>query len=512
MFRKSTTRPLRQSLLRMESLEEKTMMTAASLLTYAAPAGQFAPQSAGQASPSANWFTPSQIKQAYNADSLAFQGAGQTIAVILAFDVFDHFTNNDLSKPLPSLQSDINTFDQFYGLPGVTINVVNQIPGVTPPLAPISPGMTYAIWDIEAALDVEWAHAMAPLAKIDLFQAASSSRQDLFSTVDAARNTPGVSVVSMSWEMATTLANGTRGSSEGASDVADNSHFMTPSGHAGITFVASSGDYGYGASYPSSSPNVVGVGATSLTLSGGKYGSETAWNWTADANGQIWATGGGVSDFQAQPSFMKPFMNSIKRTTPDVAFDGDINTPAAVFSSSVGGWTTGAGTSLAAPCWAGLIADANSGRASHGLPTLTNTLADIYAMNANSFHDITSGNNHGAQALHGYDMLTGRGTPFADKVVANLISAEPKLGFVFQNPSIQATVVGANNSATRPVTGASANSIAIPMLAIATTGSSCSSPTNPFVAVDAALADWAGEEPALTFSETPLVRRQAVRR
>lgn len=82
-------------------------------------------------------------------------------------------------------------------------------------------------------MDIEWAHAIAPKATIVLFEAKSDSDADLYAAVDAARNYPGVSVVSMSW-----------GSDETAADAANDVHFTTPAGHPGVSFVASSGDNG----------------------------------------------------------------------------------------------------------------------------------------------------------------------------------------------------------------------------------------------------------------------------
>src|SRR5262249_29610567 len=117
-------------------------------------------------------------------------------------------------------------------------------------------------WELEEALDVEWAHAIAPQANIVLVEAKSAS--DLYAGVDYARGRLGVSVVSMSF-----------GESEWSGDSSLNSHFLTPSGHSGVTFVASSGDDGV-VEYPATSPNVVAVGGTNLSLdSANNYSSET---------------------------------------------------------------------------------------------------------------------------------------------------------------------------------------------------------------------------------------------
>ena len=82
-------------------------------------------------------------------------------------------------------------------------------------------------------MDVEWAHAIAPTAKILLVEARSSSLGDLLSAVSYASGRSDVVAVSMSW-----------GAAEFSSETAYDSYFTTPSGHTGVTFVASSGDSG----------------------------------------------------------------------------------------------------------------------------------------------------------------------------------------------------------------------------------------------------------------------------
>ena len=142
-------------------------------------------------------------------------------------------------------------------------------------------------WEAEEAMDVEWAHAIAPGANIILVEANSGSTSDLMAAVNTARNIPGVSVVSMSW-----------GGNELTFNYFTNynSYFTTPAGHIGITFLAATGDSGSPASYPAFSPNVLAVGGTTLTLnSDGSYNSETGWD----------GSGGGISQIESQPSYQR---------------------------------------------------------------------------------------------------------------------------------------------------------------------------------------------------------------
>jgi subtilase family serine protease len=344
-------------------------------------------------------FTPAQIRHAYGFDQVSLgnghvraDGSGQTIAIVDAF--------HD-----PNIRSDLHYFDWIFGLPdSPQFTQVDERGGSV--WAAQNPA-----WGLETALDVEWAHAIAPRANILLVEAASANWSDLLTAINYARYQPGVVVVSMSW-----------GSVEFSNETAFDAYFTTPAGHVGgsglaggITFVASSGDTGAGTSYPSSSPNVLSVGATSLTVGPwGNYISEKAWSYS----------GGGLSVFETKPSYQVGVAGT-RRGTPDVASDGDPYTGYYVYDTvpygGYSGWFQEAGTSAAAPEWAALIALADQGRALAGRGSLANAQSLIYSLPARDFHDITSGSN-GYSAGPGYDLVTGRGTPIAKLVVRDLIS------------------------------------------------------------------------------------------
>jgi subtilase family serine protease len=129
-------------------------------------------------------YTPAQIRHAYGFDQVWFNGVagdgtGQTIAIVDAYDD-------------PNVASDLHQFDAAFGLPDPSLTKVNEYGGFAPPAA-------NATWAVEIALDVEWAHAIAPGARILLVEANSNSNADLFAAVTYAAEQPGVSVVSMSW-------------------------------------------------------------------------------------------------------------------------------------------------------------------------------------------------------------------------------------------------------------------------------------------------------------------------
>jgi subtilase family serine protease len=344
-------------------------------------------------------FAPAQIRHAYGFDQITFgsqrtvgDGAGQTIAIIEAY--------HD-----PTIAADLHYFDRIFGLvdpPHFT--QVNQF-GTSLFTS------TDSFWSLETALDVEWAHAIAPRANLLLVEANTATLGDLLTAVNFARYQAGVVAVSMSW-----------GSSEFWWESSFDGYFTTPAGHAGgsglrggITFVASSGDAGAGTSYPAVSPNVLAVGGTSLRVGPwGNYGNESAW---ADS-------GGGISLFEPKPSYQANITPATKRSNPDVAFNSDPDTGYYVYDTvpyaGYAGWFQEGGTSVAAPIWAALIAIADQGRALNGTGSLANAPAAIYSLPAHDFHDITTGSN-GYAAGPGYDLATGRGTPYAKLVVQDLV-------------------------------------------------------------------------------------------
>ena len=157
----------------------------------------FIHQAAGASlsTPPTTAFTPSQIRHAYGFDLVTNQGAGQTIALVDAYD--DANAANDLavfSKQfnLPACTTASGCFRQLYSS--------GRKPAAN------------ANWAVEISLDIEWAHAIAPQAKILLVEAPSNNLSDLLSGVDfAVRN--GASVVSMSWTSSRTFQRAQSGQS-----------------------------------------------------------------------------------------------------------------------------------------------------------------------------------------------------------------------------------------------------------------------------------------------------------
>jgi hypothetical protein len=358
-------------------------------------------------------YSPAQVLTAYgfNQLGLAQPGLGQTIAVVDAFLA-------------PDIQSDVATFDARYGLPALDLTVVND--GAT------RPDPTGG-WDQETALDVEWAHAVAPFARIVLVEAADDGMDAagvpaaLVHAAGVAAGQPNVTVVSMSW-----------GTDEFPTETQYDDFFARP----GITFVAASGDNGTPPIWPAVSPGVVAVGGTLLQLDGsGNYISETGWGHGRNSP-FAGGSGGGFSQYEAEPAYQQgDYATSVSgrptsgiRMNPDVAYDASPSTGLAVYAGATGGWAVIGGTSAGTPQWAALVALADQVRATNNptLPPLSSdeTLATLYQAQAD-FHDVTAGNN-GEPAGVGYDFVTGLGTPKADQLVPALAAARSNQSFVVQ--------------------------------------------------------------------------------
>ncbi len=388
----------------------------------------------GSAAPTG--LSPNQVTTAYGVNQINFggvvgNGAGQTIAIIDA----------ELD---PNISSDLARFDSQFGLaapPSFSQYVQNGLYGNNPG------------WALETALDVEWAHAVAPAANIMLVE-SQPYLSDLFSAVTFASQQPGVSVVSMSW-----------GTNEFAGENAYDSTFTTPSGHAGVTFVASSGDSST-TSYPASSPNVLAVGGTTLNVtSNGQYLSETAWS----------GSGGGSSPYEAKPAWQTNGLTGSGRATPDIAFNADPATGVSVFDSvrygGQSGWFTVGGTSVGAPSWAGLIAITDQGLAINGAGSLASAQSSLYQLPSSDFNAITSGSNAYNTAGPGYNLVTGLGTPKANLLVPGLVTLNsasqkaPLLPPVQHGPNVTApgghlllVTSGSTNSGTETGAGTGSSS------------------------------------------------------
>ncbi|HEV6967899.1 S53 family peptidase [Roseateles sp.] len=376
---------------------------------------------AGEASPLATTttvttYTPAQIRAAYALPTLpasttgltaaqaAQLGAGQTIYLVNA-------------RHDPNVAAELAAFNAKFGLPGCSSRTLSA--GTALPLAAAtatgcelvvayssganltSTEPTYhSGWATEIALDVQWAHATAPLARLVLIEAPDAGVSSLSNAI-ALANRMGPGVVSMSFA---------------AAEGGWMSSYDNVFGAAGMSYVAATGDNGAGVSWPSVSTRVLAVGGTTLSYGGSSARSETTWS----------GTGGGVSAYAALPSYQGGSIAGYAgRAVADVAFNADPNTGQYVAlvapDTTATRWVSAGGTSMATPQWAGLVAVASAMRAAGGKAALGQPNAVLYqqigavpTQYAAAFKDVASGSNGSCStcaAKTGYDTPTGWGTP-----------------------------------------------------------------------------------------------------
>ena len=395
-------------------------------------------------------YSPAQIRAAYGFPALpantatltaaqaAQLGAGQTIYVVGA-------------RHNPNTAAELAAFNQKFGLPACTTKAIS--PTAALPLAPANPkacelSVVYATpngtmssaapaydsgWATELALDVQWTHATAPLARIVLVEAPDPSLNSLVGAIRLA-NAMGPGIVSMSF-----------GALEGNWTASVDSAFTGTN----MTYLAATGDSGAAVSWPAVSPKVIAVSGTTLSYSGSGARSEVVWS----------GTGGGVSAYTAVPSYQTnkvPGMGTLsRRAVADVAFNADPSSGQYVAvinpGSSTPNWISAGGTSLATPQWAGLMAVAHAMRAASAKPVLTTPHATLYSQIASvpgtyaaTFKDITQGANGACSTCMGktaYDTATGLGTPNASSLLSTLSGvAAPAVPPVVTSASITGTV------------------------------------------------------------------------
>jgi subtilase family serine protease len=375
--------------------------------------------------------TPQDFQHAYGVTPLlnaGDTGKGQTVVVIESYGS-------------PTVQDDINTFDQQYNLPPITLQILSPLG--TKPFDPNNQDM--AGWVSETSLDVEVIHSIAPGAGIVV----------LTSPVDELEGTTGLpqflqleqyavnhhlgNIVSQSFGASeVTLAD-----QAGQQEIAQWTNFYKQATtQEGITFFTASGDNGatdYSdcaakvlstkatTSFPADEPWVTSVGGTTLFNQNGTY-AETAWS----------QSGGGFSKFFSEPSFQTQLPSSDqselngRRGVPDVAADGDPSSGWPIYQ--LGQQTVIGGTSAATPVWAALLAIADQ-MAGHPLGLINPALYKLGLGSSynQDFHDIALGNNsvpsvgiQGYSAVAGWDPITGWGTPNAAKLIPDLITATGK--------------------------------------------------------------------------------------
>jgi subtilase family serine protease len=363
-------------------------------------------------------YTPQLMRSAYNVPA-QWTGQGQTIVIVDAYGS-------------PTIEQDLAIFDQTFGLPDPDFEIV--YPGGRPTFNP-QQHHDEAGWAFETSLDVEWAHAMAPGAKIVLVVGANNGGNVLNNAQQYVLDHHLGNIMSLSFGADEAAIKG-HGNANNIQMSQAHSIYVAAQA-AGITVFASAGDGGASdgypianAGYPASDPLVTSVGGTNLFMTdAGTYVRETVWN-DGDPSlcpfgctaGPFGATGGAPSTLFAAPFFQMPFTGSAMRQVSDVSYNGSVYTGVLVYVGFFGdpnqdGFYFVGGTSAGVPQWAAVTAiinQATSHNQGYFNPALY-AIASNAAKYAQAFHDVTIGNNAfmgpGFNAAVRYDMPTGLGSP-----------------------------------------------------------------------------------------------------
>ncbi len=315
---------------------------------------------------------PADIQAAYTLP--ADRGAGQVFAIVDAYDD-------------PTAEDDLAVYRAQFGLPPCTtangcFRKVNQ-DGVLGNYPRARQG-----WALEISLDLAMASATCPACSILLVEARSNSLANLGGAVNTAVQL-GATVVSNSY-----------GGGEFSGEASYESAYLE---HPGVVITASSGDGGYGVSFPAASRFVTAVGGTTLVRDASSRGwTESAWS----------GSGSGCSAYVAKPSWQTDAGCSL-RAIADVAAVADPSTGVSVYDSygykGQHGWFVIGGTSASAPIVAGVYALAgNASAVVYGSAPYAN-LAGLFDVTTGSTG--TCGGTYLCTAVAGYDGPTGLGTP-----------------------------------------------------------------------------------------------------
>lgn len=339
--------------------------------------------------------SPLNVLTAYSLSGVPAPAAQQTLALVDAFDD-------------PTAEHDLEVFDKQYGLPPCT-TANGCFTKVTLGEPATEPG-----WAQEIATDIEVAHGVCQGCKILLVEAASNINTNLEEAEQEAERL-GATEISNSWG----------GPEQGVTAGEDDA---SPFRHPDTVITAAAGDDGYldwgakkssergFADYPASSPHVVAVGGTRLSLTGsGAWEEETVWNGSG-------ASGGGCSTVLTASAWQQSVADwsavgcGTHRAVADVSADADPFTGVAVYDSTpikegefeYRGWVTIGGTSVASPIIAATFALAGgsgTGPGGKAVEYPAQTLYENLAGNPGVLHDVVSGSN--GACTKGFDKNTG---------------------------------------------------------------------------------------------------------
>jgi subtilase family serine protease len=403
--------------------------------------GHFAQQPTNQQCQSMygiNCYDAAEIRHAYGIDQLdahGLTGAGQTIVLVDSYGS-------------PTIQSDLQTYDQENGLPAPpSFNVITPVgppPAWNPTLYPDQPG-----WAEETTLDVEWAHTMAPGANlievetpVDETEGVTGLPQ-MMNAEEYVINHHLASVISQSFGATEQTFQNSQGNFDPQLIYQLRYAFQDAAAH-GVTVLGATGDAGATdyqldlsdfydhrvVDWPSTDPLVTAVGGLELQLNddGNRTEPDQVWNDTNPVCGPPCAGSGGLSDAFSRPSFQNGVGSVVgdQRGTPDVSMSASVSGAVNIYESFPdvpGSWSPIAGTSEASPLFSGEVAIADQ-VAGHPLGLINPALYAMGDGHLSGLSDITIGNNtvtwvqpstgqtltvKGFNAGPGYDLASGLG-------------------------------------------------------------------------------------------------------
>jgi len=339
----------------------------------------------------------------------------------------------------PNAASDLAFFDSNFGLPAANFTTVVANSSFGPLGGGFGPTLNASCsgtpqnanlfgWDLEISLDTQWAHVMAPSAKIILVEACSQSLEDLLYAEAVAGikvSAAGGGDISNSWGYSEACAADPNCNGGLATTQVQDDNFLYRYYYSRITYFASAGDIGSEVLFPSASPWVVSAGGTTVNRDASQnFLSESCW---VDSGGGPSA----VETWQSPPDIlngMGPWADyqygvagQSFRQTPDISFNADPSSGVYVYDTdtSPGGFFIVGGTSVSSPALAGIVNASNNrlGQAPPGggfYDTLEDNLlySQLYAKTAYAanFYDVKTGSN-GRPVGAGYDQCTGIGSP-----------------------------------------------------------------------------------------------------
>lgn len=346
-----------------------------------------------------------------------------------------------------NVATDLANFDATFGLPAAHFTKVyaNSSFGTLgggpfePPLTASCSGVPsdayLSGWDIEIDLDTQYAHAMAPGAKIILVEACTQNLEDLLYAEEVAGimvSAAGGGTISNSWGYPESCAIDPNCNGGWNQPLGEDDNFFYRDHYDHISYFASAGDSGGDIIYPSTSPWVVSVGGTQIDRdASGNFLDESCW---ADSGGgfsgiETWGNPPSIfnglgpwADYQYELFGGYPYAFPF-RSTPDIGAEASLESGVWVLSTDPDnpfpGWYQVGGTSVASPVVAGIVNASNnrlgqtpSGGGYYRTGEDNLLYSELYAKTAYAanFYDVVLGNNTHPAGV-GYDQCTGVGTP-----------------------------------------------------------------------------------------------------